>query len=92
MRCFTITRRKNADGAPLGVTVALIFPSVVRSSVTDSTSDMNADSLSTVALMRVRYKLQAEASILHCVFFGMWRPVFEFLRMRKRHMPILWEL
>ena len=44
------------------------------------------------ATMRVGHKFQVEASILHCVFFGIWRPVFEFLRMRKRHMPILWEL
>ena len=49
MRYLTFTRRKNAGGAPSGATVALAFPSAVRSSVTLSPSDENADSFSSVA-------------------------------------------
>ncbi len=52
MRHFILTRRKNEGGMPSGVTVALDFPSVVRSSVTGSPSDENSDSFSSAAPIR----------------------------------------
>ena len=42
----TLTRKKNVGGAPPGAAVALVSPSIVRSSVTTSPSDENADSVS----------------------------------------------
>ena len=46
LRYFIFMRMKNAGGAPSGATVALAFPSTVRSSVTVGPSDENKDSFS----------------------------------------------
>ena len=49
IRYFTVTRRKNAGGAPSGMTVALALPSAVREMLTVRPSEENADSFSSVA-------------------------------------------
>ena len=56
LHVFTLTRRKNAVGALLGVTVDLDFPLAVCEKLTIRPSEENSDSLSSVAPMRVRYR------------------------------------